>query len=84
MEKKKTLVIGASENKERYSNMAVQKLMSHQQPVVALGAKKGKIGDTIIETEKIPLTDIDTVTLILTQPGNLTITVIFYRSTLKE
>lgn len=63
MEKKKTLVIGASENKERYSNMAVQKLISHQQPVVALGAKKGKIGDTIIETEKKPFTDIDTVTL---------------------
>jgi predicted CoA-binding protein len=63
MEKKKTLVIGASENTARYSNMAVQKLISHQQPVVAIGAKKGKIGDTIIETEKIPLTDIDTVTL---------------------
>ena len=63
MEKKKTLVIGASENKERYSNMAVQKLISHQQPVVAIGIKKGKIGDTIIETEKIPLTDVDTVTL---------------------
>lgn len=63
MEKKKTLVIGASENPERYSYLAVQKLTAHQQPVVALGIKKGKIGNTIIETEKNPLTDIDTVTL---------------------
>ena len=63
MEKKKTLVIGASENKERYSNLAVQKLTAHQQPVIALGIKKGKIGDTVIETEKKPFDNIDTVTL---------------------
>ena len=67
MEKKKTLVIGASENKERYSNMAVQKLISQKHPAVALGGKKGKIGDTIIETEKKPFTDIDTVTLYINQ-----------------
>ena len=63
MEKKKTLVIGASENPERYSNLAVQKLAAHQHPVVAIGLKKGSIGNTLIETEKIPFTDIDTVTL---------------------
>ena len=63
MEKKKTLVIGASENKEKYSNLAVQRLTAHQQPVIAIGIKKGKIGDTIIETEKKPFDDIDTVTL---------------------
>jgi uncharacterized protein len=65
MENKKTLVIGASENPERYSNMAVQKLAAHHQPVVALGIKKGKIGDTLIETEKLPLKDINTVSLYL-------------------
>ena len=63
MEKKKTLVIGASENPERYSHLAVQKLMAHQHPVVAIGLRKGNIGNTIIETEKIPFSDIDTVTL---------------------
>ncbi len=63
MEKKKTLVIGASENPERYSYLAVKKLIARQHPVVALGIKKGQIDNTIIETEKIALKDIDTVTL---------------------
>lgn len=63
MEKKKTLVIGASENKERYSYLAVQSLAAHQHPVFALGIKKGKIGDTTIETERMAFDNIDTVTL---------------------
>ncbi len=63
MEKKKTLVIGASTNKERYSYLAVQKLNALQQPVVALGLKSGSIGNTIIETEKKPFNNIDTITL---------------------
>jgi predicted CoA-binding protein len=63
MTKKKTLVIGASENPARYSNLAVQKLTAHQHPVIALGIKKGMIGNTIIETEKKLLSDVDTVTL---------------------
>ena len=63
MEKKKTLVIGASENPERYSHLAVQKLTAHQHPIVAIGLRKGNIGNTKIETEKIPFNDIDTVTL---------------------
>ncbi len=63
MEKKKTLVIGASENKERYAYLAVEMLLNHQQPVVALGNKKGVIGSITIETEKKHFNDIDTVTL---------------------
>ncbi len=63
MEKKKTLVIGASENPDRYSHLAVQKLMAHQHPVVAIGLRKGCIGNTLIETEKMAFKDIDTVTL---------------------
>ena len=65
MEKKKTLVLGASQNPERYSYLALQRLAAHQQPVVAIGAKKGQVGDTIIETEKKAFEDIDTVTLYL-------------------
>jgi hypothetical protein len=30
----------------------MQRLAAHQHPVVALGAKKGQVGDTVIETEK--------------------------------
>ena len=65
MGKKKTLVIGASENPARYSNLAVQRLNAHQHPVVAIGLKKGSIGPTVIETDKKPFQDIDTVTLYL-------------------
>ena len=65
MKKKKTLVIGASANPERYSYLAVKKLTANQHPVVALGNRKAQVGDTVIETDKIPHTDIDTVTLYL-------------------
>lgn len=63
MEKKKTLVIGASVNPERYSNLAIHKLLANQHPVVALGSKAGVINSVTIETGKKPFTDIDTVTL---------------------
>lgn len=63
MEKKKTLVIGASANPARYSYLAVQRLNAHQHPVIALGARKGVIGDTEIETERKPLEQVDTITM---------------------
>lgn len=62
---KKTLVLGASANPERYSNLAVKKLLAHQHPVVALGKKKGMIGDITIETAPQDFADIDTVTMYL-------------------
>ena len=65
MSKKKTLVIGASQNPGRYSYLALQKLNAHQHPVVAIGLRKGVVAGTEIETEKKPFEDIDTVTLYL-------------------
>ena len=65
MATKKTLVLGASENPARYSNLAVKKLTAHKQPVVALGKKKGNINGVEIETEKKSFDNIDTVTLYL-------------------
>ena len=65
MARKKTLVIGASANPERYSNLAVKKLLAHDHPVVALGKRPGMIGNTAIITDKKTLEDIDTVTLYL-------------------
>ena len=62
---KKTLVLGASENPSRYSYLAVRKLTNHQHPVVAIGRKKGKVGDVAIETDHLPLEDVDTITLYL-------------------
>jgi len=64
-QKKKTLVLGASESPSRYSNLALQRLQTHQHPVVAIGKKKGVVGNVAIETEKKEWTDVDTVTLYL-------------------
>ena len=65
MENKKTLVLGASQNPQRYSYLALNKLSTHKHTVVAIGGRKGKVGDVEIDTEQKPLTDIDTVTLYL-------------------
>lgn len=65
MEKKKTLVLGASLNPARYSNIAISRLVRYQQPTVALGLKKGNVSGVEIETEKENFRDIDTITLYL-------------------
>ena len=65
MQTKRTLVLGASENPARYSNLAVNKLHAHGHPVIALGKKGGVIGDIAIETEQKPYPAIDTITLYL-------------------
>ncbi len=61
--KKKTLVIGASTNPARYSNMAIKKLVGKQQPTIALGLRDGEVEGVKIEKEHIIYPDIDTVTL---------------------
>ncbi|RYE19408.1 MAG: CoA-binding protein [Sphingobacteriales bacterium] len=63
--KKKTLVLGASENPNRYSNMAILRLLTFGHPVVAIGNRKGKVEDVEITTEHPEMDDIDTVTLYL-------------------
>jgi uncharacterized protein len=63
MEKKKTLVLGASENPARYSNLAINRLKNNHHPVVAIGRRRGMVAGIRIETEKNPVKDIDTVTL---------------------
>ena len=60
---KKTLVIVASENPERYSNKAIRALLNNQQEVVALGLRKGAVQGISFHTEKEPFEDIDTVTM---------------------
>ena len=59
----KTLVIGASTNKERYSYKAIHNLVDKSHQVVAIGAQKGIAFDVPIETEKIAFQGIDTITL---------------------
>jgi uncharacterized protein len=65
MEKKKTLVLGASDNPARYSYLAIERLRKNDHPVVAIGKKNAQVGDVIIEKEKKPVDNIDTVTLYL-------------------
>lgn len=61
----KTLVLGASTNKERYSYKAIHSLVDKSHQVVAIGAKKGIAFDIPIEKEKVDFHGIDTVTLYL-------------------
>lgn len=60
----KTLVLGASEKTDRYSNMAVRRLLAHNKDVVAVGQKEGQIEDVKIFKE-IPNDIYDTITLYL-------------------
>src|SRR5690625_2991012 len=60
---KKTLVIGASEKEERYSNKAIRALRSHNHPVKAIGLRKGKVADVEFDKEKEQFDNIDTITL---------------------
>lgn len=63
--KNKTLVLGASENPARYSNMAVQRLLSKGHEVVAIGKLPGSVNGVAINTGQQPSEEIDTVTLYL-------------------
>ena len=63
--KKKTLVLGASLKPARYSNLAINRLVRHGQPTVAIGLRKGNVNGVDIKTEKYPFEDIDTITLYL-------------------
>ncbi len=60
-----TLVIGASENPERYSNKAIQLLNQYNHPVLALGLRNGMVGPTTIvkDIDAFKSLPIDTVTL---------------------
>ena len=64
---KKTLVLGASENPGRYSNLAIRKLRSYKHPVIAIGRKNGIVDDVPITSEKNAYPDIDTVTVYLNE-----------------
>jgi len=62
---KKTLIIGASENPDRYANMAFHKLTQHKHEVVMIGNKEGKIDGVLIHKGTPNFIDIDTITLYL-------------------
>ena len=60
-----TLVLGASTNPNRYSNIAIKRLIDKDIKVVAIGLKKGKVGNVVIDDERKDYKNINTVTLYL-------------------
>jgi len=62
---KNTLVLGASMNTRRYSNIAIRKLIAKKNETFAVGNKKGSVLDVEIFDEKHIFENIDTVALYL-------------------
>lgn len=63
MTNKKTVVIGASENPERYSYKATIALQKHNHEVIPVGLRLGKINGLEIKTDKPTIENVETVTL---------------------
>ncbi len=62
---KTTLVVGASLNPARYSYLAIQRLVSHKQAVMAYGLRKGEVAGVAIETDQHFFLDKDIQTITL-------------------
>lgn len=65
--KRNVLVLGASANIERFSCQAIQKLLGYGHHVLAIAAKEGIVEGVRFDTEKKLYSDIDTVTLYLSE-----------------
>lgn len=65
MESKKTVVIGASTNPNRYSYMAIHRLIEKGHEVVPVGIKKGDVGGLKIVDYSEEISDVNTITLYL-------------------
>lgn len=62
---KNTLVLGASDNPERYSYLAVNRLRHYGHTVFAIGKKRAKVADVEVETAIRSYRNVHTVTLYL-------------------
>ncbi len=67
MDPRLTVVLGASPNPERYSNMAVRRLRANGHPVIAVGRREGIIDGQPIVTSVPPGVRIDSVTMYLNE-----------------
>jgi len=65
MSEKKTIVLGASPNKNRFSNKAVKSLIRYGYPVIPIGKHQGDILGETIRLEKELHNNVHTVTLYL-------------------
>lgn len=66
---KKTVVLGATDNPDRFAYKAIRKLQQYGHEVVPVGIRKGKVGGLDIINDKGPVEEVDTVTLYV-GPGN--------------
>ncbi|PVX49981.1 hypothetical protein C7377_1623 [Balneicella halophila] len=62
---KKSLVIGASTNPQRYAYQCITMLRDHNIETVAIGLREGNVQDVKITTEKEKFEDIHTVNIYL-------------------
>ena len=60
---KKTVVIGASTNPERYAFKATQMLLQYGHEVVLFGLRAGQVAGNDIQTNLVHIDGVDTVTL---------------------
>ncbi len=60
---KKTLIIGATPNADRYAYRAAHMLTSKGHQIVNIGIKQGEVAGVKIEKPGTPYQDIDTITL---------------------
>ncbi len=63
VERKKTMVLGASPNPVRFSHKAVKSLLRHNQEVVAVGFKEGLIAEEEILVGMPHIEDVHTVSI---------------------
>lgn len=63
MSKNKTLILGATPNRDRFAYLAANKLVNHGHEIVNVGIKQGEVAGTEIINGTPDLADIDTVTL---------------------
>jgi uncharacterized protein len=59
---KKTVIIGATTNPQRYAYMAAERLQAHQHEFVPVGIKTGNVlGESILNIKEAPaVADVDT------------------------
>jgi len=61
---KKTLILGATTNTDRYAYLAAERLTNNNYEIIPVGIKSGEVfGKEIIQSKKIPEQKIDTITL---------------------
>jgi predicted CoA-binding protein len=61
--KKKTVVLGATDNPDRFAYRAAHSLVRHGHEIEPVGIKHGMVAGKEIINDKRPIADVDTVTL---------------------